>query len=393
MSKQAGHQVHTTTHRYNGSDYPIIIRETVRYLAKHILTHNKISNFTQVTLIGHSGSGKSTCTSCLTHALHTTAEKLFGKTYAVNWFRKSDIESLDKIIASFEKGINRIIIFEDASFAFEDMDQSEVNAIMQKLTYIRHTLQANIILIIQMHYSKALERFLRDGAFKIVTSISDEEVDNYLRLFGYRTKFMLNQFARKYYSMNVDGFYYANAGMTKIYKYWTKEPFKVAMISELGQKHFMHYFKPPPCPYCEPNFDKGVAKQVYDATNFKEFATSIMAKYKMSHNRTASRLLMGLRYHIYYHDGIDQLSRAERSVTHKLVEYFSNHPDDYKGITDKLTSGYSLEGILREIGLVTKKVSRQEEVNIRRAQRRKASMLRKALEPKPVEEQPAPAAT
>lgn len=374
INRDTKKQLNTTTIRWNGKDYPVVIRETVRYLAKHLINHNFVNGYSLVTFIGKSGSGKSTFTQTLAHYVHKIATELFKTKYAIEWFRKKEIEGLDKIIASLEKGINRLIIFEDASFVFNDVKESDIEEVMGKLTYIRHTLQAKVIVLVQIHYSKALEKFLRDGDLKILTSISDEEKDNFYRLFGSSSKFMIELFARKFHSMNVEGYYYSNAGTTKVYKYYTKQPFKLALVSDFGKLHFCNYHQAS-CEYCQPRFDQNKFAKVSESKTLKDFCKELLDGY---HERD---VLLNARFYFYANAGIDNLKPAHKSIMHKLVAYFHDHPEDYKTMVFEMTeNGKTLESIFRDFGLIERNVTREEKRKMKKAERRKAKQIKLALE-------------
>ena len=118
------------------------------------------------------------------------------------------------------------------------MSEPERNKLASGLTTIRHEVKNPVIVFMNIHYSKALEKFFRDTDFKIVTSISDEEMDNFQKLFGYKNAMKLHRFTRMYRSMLLRKQFKIGK-----YTYHTHKPFRIALISELGKLHGTLYYR------------------------------------------------------------------------------------------------------------------------------------------------------
>ena len=131
-----------------------------------------------------------------------------------------------------------ILKFDDASYTFAEMSEPERNKLAAGLTTIRHEVRNPVIVFMNIHYSKALEKFFRDTDFKIVTSISDEEMDNFQKLFGYKNAMKLHRFTRLYRSMLLRKQFRIGK-----YTYHTHNPFRIALISELGKLHGILYYR------------------------------------------------------------------------------------------------------------------------------------------------------
>ena len=173
----------TTVYRHpdwkgtNRSPVPLLQRHSIGVLAREIITANTNNQYTGILLIGKSGSGKSTLTQTLVHRLHQK------RNYVVRWFSKADIRHFVAIIKKLPP-VPHILVFEDASYALRGMSDAQIEEIAAELTYIRHKLKRPVIVILQIHYSKAIEKFFRDTDITIFTSITDNERTNYLQLFG-----------------------------------------------------------------------------------------------------------------------------------------------------------------------------------------------------------------
>ena len=138
----------------SGKRYPILGKYSPNIIAENILNYLDSAGFANVLNIGMSGSGKSTWSNQLVHLLHTK------RSFHVNWYKRDQVKDFTKIINSLTKGINHIVIFDDASFALEEMKKDELSDMAKKLTYIRHIVQANVIVIFNIHYSKSIIYFL-----------------------------------------------------------------------------------------------------------------------------------------------------------------------------------------------------------------------------------------
>jgi hypothetical protein len=365
---------HTTTIRINGTDYPIVIEERVAYLAKHILTHNDLIDLSTVVFQGKSGSGKSTLTQTLTHYIHLEAEKQ-GRSYAIKWFKQNDIERLDEIIASCEKGVNQIWIFEDVSF-LEIEDE-----VRRKFTFVRHELKAKLILMLQIHYSKAMDPFMRDGDFQIITSISKQEKENLLILLGRNDKtsrYYINAFERKYNSMITEGYYISIANGNRIIRHYTMRPFKVALVNDAGKLHFTNYHKAS-CSRCEKReADLEQADKTMSLSN-KDFLLTTANMY--GHSKTKTQL----RNRLHYQDGLDSLDRRSKYLDIRIAKYYHEHPDEWVELVEKVKKHGSVDGVFRELGITTGKKTREElrgeKLSANKTRRALARKLKTALPP------------
>lgn len=371
QTKDYSSKIQTTTIRVNGIDYPILIKETPAKLARNILNHNNLNGFTSITFVGKSGSGKSTCTRTLAHYLHTVAQKKFGRTYTINWYKQRDIENIDSIIAGLEKGINRILIFEDASFTFNYTDRADIEEVMRRLTFVRHTLQAKVICIIQLHYSKGMEKFMRDGDVKIVTSISDEERENYYKLFGWESKHIIRKFAYRYHQMQTAGYFYSEIDMSRVIVNHTQRPFRLALVSDFGRLHTLLYHATE-CEYCKPK-EEAPVNSYYDSIPQKDFLHQLTESYTVSKVRNA------MKHFFYFKEGIDCLEPRQKSIMRRLADYYHKNPSDYIGSVEELKKGKSIDLFLRQQGVIQGRKTKDEIRREKRLTKKQQYQLRKKL--------------
>ncbi len=225
--------------------FPLLQIHSPKLFMRKILTHNSYNGYTGILTIGHSGSGKTTCVGMMIHNLHEE------RPFAVNNYSASDLMDVGQIIKKMPKAPT-ILHFDDASYSLAEMSDSERNKLASGLTTIRHEVRNPVITFLNIHYSKALEKFFRDTDFKILTSISDEEMDNFQKLFGYKNRYKLYTFANRYRAMLLYGNFRVHVGKHD-YTYTTHNPFRIALVSELGRLHSMLYYKDA-CGICSPTY-------------------------------------------------------------------------------------------------------------------------------------------
>ena len=235
-------EFHTTKYRHpewKGSSrepIPLLQRHSLGVLVDNIINANMNNQYTGILFIGKSGSGKTTLTQSIVHRLH------LKKNYVIKWFSKSDIRDFIKIISKLPQ-LPHILIFEDASYSLRGLSDSKIEEIAAELTYIRHKIKQPVIVILQIHYSKAIEKFFRDTDFTIFTSITDNERTNYQQLLGSHNSFKVNNFIRLYRNAILKGYFsiVTSSYNEKHYSYRTNDPFRPALVSSIGSCHHLLY--------------------------------------------------------------------------------------------------------------------------------------------------------
>lgn len=358
----------------NGKKFPIARNETVAYVARRILNHNLSDGYTLVSLIGKSGTGKSTLTRTLVHRLHKQLERK-NIQYAVNWFEKQDISRVNDIIKTFAKGVNRILVFEDASYGDRELSQEESEALMAELTYVRHTLQANVIFMIQIHYSKALGPFLRDGDVTLITSITPKEKDNYYKEFGYENQPIIKVFFRKYGSMIAEGYYYANLDESTTLKYYRKHPFKIAFCMDFGSPHFVNY-PAEGCAYCEKKLSYSIPEERVAESELELFQSLT----NQSKRGVTNALRQCIRWMGFFKAGEKTLEPHQMAIMKKIIQYYEDHPADWQNVVNELHIGRSVDHVLRQRGIKLDKLTAEEKRRAKRLDAANQKRIKRSLE-------------
>lgn len=168
---------------------------------RDIATHQSYNDLTTISIIGREGTGKSTLMAVLAHHLHEElAKRAAGKVgnltaeakislerpYKVFWFGDEDLINFQKTIDELP-AVNRIMVFDDVSFLSGGISKKDMDKIKKTMTVIRHGKTGEdfrTVLLFSYHYSKSLDKFLRDTSYRFVTSVGAEEVDNHIAFFG-----------------------------------------------------------------------------------------------------------------------------------------------------------------------------------------------------------------
>ena len=257
-----------TTFNYKGKRIPVPIRWHPNSVIRRIVEHNKRSQYTGVTMIGMSGTGKTTLTNKIIHQAH-----VMGESYIVKRFNGHEMMRLDEHIKKMKVGFPHILVFDDASYTMEDAKSADIARLANALTTIRHVLQSRVIIIINFHYSKATKKFFRNQHFTFMTSISVEELSNFQEMYKDKMN-VVRQFARQYNNMVLRGSFQVPVSSfeKKVIRYKMNEPFRIAMVAEIADLHFMVYDRDG-CSQCLP---KNEAKKALKLETINEIVEHIV---------------------------------------------------------------------------------------------------------------------
>ena len=329
-----------------GKRYPVPMRWHSSNVINHILGHNSRTQFTGVTICGMSGSGKTTLVKQMLHTIHTK-HRDWGM-YQVHWWSGEDLEDMDSKIDNLAKGVNHIMVFDDASYALESVDKRKVSALMAKLTTIRHIVGAKVISIMMIHYSKAMFKFFRAVPFFIYTSINAEETGNYMDLYKGKSH-VVSHFARQYNNMMLKGYFDTNVSSYngKTLRYKTDKPFRLAMVEEEADLHFMLYAKQE-CKECTMGEKWGDAEMLEDGldgsgkldsqkvVNLLVYGKKDEERRPVTANNMASRWTRALEWYGYFVGGVSTLPKTTTTLVKQLNKLNSEYQVDWKEVLDIL---------------------------------------------------------
>lgn len=152
----------------------------------------------KIGIIGEEDTGKSTLAEALGHAIHIKMEKLYNIPFAVRIFFEEDLLDFKNTLKSLTPA-NYVLVFDDVTFMEGSANKLQINAVKQAVTKIRHLeggQDVKIILINNYHYSKGLDKYLRQAHFKYFTSVGSEESENLIHVVGKKYSNLIENFIR-----------------------------------------------------------------------------------------------------------------------------------------------------------------------------------------------------
>ena len=323
---------------YEGKKIPIPSRWHPTSVIKRIIAHNKLGQYTGIVMIGQSGSGKTTLTRKLIHEIICKQ----GESYIVKWYNGHEMLKMDEHIKNLQVGTPHIMIFDDASYTLEDAKKTEVAKLANALTTIRHTLKSRVIIVMNIHYSKATLKFFGNQHFTFLTSVSVEEMGNYTDLFKDKMH-VIRAFGRQYNRMMLKGYFEAQVSSFEKRRitYTTNKPFRCALVAEIADLHFMLYNKDE-CPKCDP---ENMNRSINMIARQPNTIATIMEKMKdmYSTDSAGSKLPLSfattLRFFSKIAQSTDALTHTERQMWNHLTNIAKQGFTDWQGLNDEVNKG------------------------------------------------------
>ena len=312
---------------------PVPARWHPHTVIKRIIRHNQLGQYTGIVMIGQSGSGKTTLTRKLIHQIHT-----MGENYIVKWFNGHEMLKMDEHIKDLKVGHPHILIFDDASYTLEDAKKTEVAKLANALTTIRHTLKSKVIIFMNIHYSKATLKFFRNQHFTFLTSVSVEEMGNYTDLFKDKMH-VIRAFGKSYNKMMLKGYFEAPVSSFErtTIRYTTNKPFRVCLVAEIADLHFMLYNRDE-CDFCDPkNMDSSI-NMVKKQPNTVDAIMDKMHGMYSTHGKgkLPQSFATTLRFFTHIAQSKDSLSHAEKVMWNNLTNIGKAGFHDWNALLDRV---------------------------------------------------------
>ena len=215
----------TTAISWHGSLYPLPHKASINVLADNILNAMADSQYENLVVCGKSGSGKTTFVTALLHNMVCKRVNSGGAKFNIQWYRQGDIGKLDDVIKSIVPGTPTILVLDDVSYELSKVSSGRKKDIFSAMTTIRHQVKSQILVVFITHYSRSLEKYLRsDAGFTVLLSLSNQELGNWIEIFGDWAKWKLSIFQRQYAHSKQKGSFMLRFGDGQQYIYKTKEP-------------------------------------------------------------------------------------------------------------------------------------------------------------------------
>src|SRR3990172_1310690 len=302
----------------DGTQWPIPVSMSPMPTVDRILTYVDRTGFCGILCIGMSGTGKSTLAKYLVHQIHQK------RNFIVHWYERDDIQNLDKEIKHLQVGASHIMVFDDASFSLEQLKREQINKIAQNLTYVRHDVRGQVIIIMNIHYSKAISRFFRNVPFAFLTSISQEEVHSFVDVWPHgRWKF--KDFAWYYQQMmfNSKWVFEVDRWTNKTITYRTDEPFRLGLAMEGNYIHFFVYLKDG-CTACDPDYN------IKKLANSKDLVDHFIKSYGVNRARSMLKLYAFARH------GKKAIDSNRYAIWKSISEYDKNNRINWDNVIGEL---------------------------------------------------------
>lgn len=235
---------------------------TPAHQVRKIINHQVHNELTVVTIQGREGTGKTTLARYLGHAIHEGIDKVcrskkypeaikapLRKGYVIKVLTDEDLfGDFDATMANLP-AINRILLFDDLTFAGGKYTKRQIDAAKAKLTKIRHLedgQDVKTVLIYNFHYSKGLDKYLRSSRFIFFTSLLPEERENVANIMGGSrlAKQKTSQFETISNGLQDGGVTTKEMGPDKRYykvRYELNNPYRIAMFYDGTYPNFMAF--------------------------------------------------------------------------------------------------------------------------------------------------------
>lgn len=203
--------------------------QSINTCVKDIYETSKSMGFVKINLIGASSSGKTVLGDVLAHQLHT-----LDPTFEVHKLKDSDLIDFKKTIQNLSTN-NQILIFDDLSGLVATYGKAALDTLRSEITTVRHIGESNqdrrIIMILNFHAQKMLDKFLRISNFTFYTDCQLEEIGYLEELLGKQHKYKIQHFAKLRSQSRMYHKFSFVLGKKDTFTYKDGEPFRVLLYN------------------------------------------------------------------------------------------------------------------------------------------------------------------
>jgi len=172
----------------------MIRQESILAAAKEIIKWGETKDITKIGLVGEEDSGKTSLAETLSHIIHKESKL----EWVVRKFYEKELMDFKETLKTLTPA-NHILIFDDVSFLSGKHGKKSIEQVKESVTKIRHLpggKDVKIILIYNYHYTKGLDKYLRQAHFRFFTTIGSEEEENMEDIVGSRNSGLIKYFSR-----------------------------------------------------------------------------------------------------------------------------------------------------------------------------------------------------
>jgi len=207
----------------------LIRGQSINICVNDIYETSKSMGFVKINLIGASSSGKTVLGDVLAHQLHT-----LDPSFEVHKLKDSDLIDFKKTIENLSTN-NQILIFDDLSGLVATYGKAALDTLRSEITTVRHIGESNqdrrIIMILNFHAQKMLDKFLRISNFTFYTDCQLEEIGYLEELLGKQHKNKIQHFAKLRSQSRMYHKFTFILGRKNSFTYKDGDPFRVILYN------------------------------------------------------------------------------------------------------------------------------------------------------------------
>ena len=240
-----------TIRKWQGQQF--MTSHSLRAAVHEILAKAKNMDVVKIGLVGDTGTGKSTLAETLAHLIHTISLENKWIDWIYRAFGQKEYLDFEKTVSELPVA-NYILYFHDLSFLTE---HKQIERVKQSVTKLRHMREdVRIIMIIDYHYTKGLDKYLRQSDFKFFTAIGESEHENLQDIISTKNRRVMNLFIRQHELATMTNQYVFKLGKNDTFAYDYRNPFALALYWNHTRARHVIYPKrtwlAPVCRICSP---------------------------------------------------------------------------------------------------------------------------------------------
>lgn len=202
--------------------------QSINACVNEIHEYSKSMGFLKINLIGASSSGKTVLSKVLAHQLHT-----LDPSFEVHFLKDSDLIDFKATIQKLSKN-NQILAFDDLSGLVANFGKTALDKLKAEITTIRHIdnqEDRKIIMILNFHAQKTLDKFLRISNFTFYTDCHREEIGYLEELLGKNQKPKIVQFQKLRAQSGMQHKFSFPLGRKDTFTYKDGDPFRILLYN------------------------------------------------------------------------------------------------------------------------------------------------------------------
>lgn len=182
-----------TVTKWKGTN--MVRQESFLAAVKEVVSWAEEIDVTRIGIVGDMHSGKTTMAETIAHVIHKESKL----SWAVKILYEKDLMDFENTLKTLTGDTNWILRFDDVSFLDAKHNKKAISQVKEAVTKIRHLQggkDVKIILIYNYHYSKGLDKYLRQSDFRFFTTVGSEEEDNFEGIMGNKNMGLVKFFTK-----------------------------------------------------------------------------------------------------------------------------------------------------------------------------------------------------